>query len=134
MCPRLAHVLFAHVLFAHVLFGCLPGLALDALAGVTDSLAFVRLRLTDLSNIGGYLADLLLVDAFDRDPGRRRDLKGNPVGSIHHHRVAKSEGELDLIGPFGGGPVTDPDDLEVFGETLRYTHDHVVDQATGQSV
>src|SRR6188768_2552556 len=58
----------------------LSGLALDVLAGVPDALALVRLGLADLANVGGHLADLLLVDAPHDDPGRDGHLELDAVG------------------------------------------------------
>src|SRR4249919_3320230 len=54
----------------------LAGLAHDALAGVTDALALVRLGLADLANVGRDLTDELLVVAAHDDARRLRDLEG----------------------------------------------------------
>src|SRR6476661_6991146 len=45
----------------------LAGLAQHALVGVADALALVRLGLADLADVGGHLADELLVEALHRD-------------------------------------------------------------------
>src|SRR4249920_183872 len=58
----------------------LPGLAQHALAGVADALALVRLGLADLADVGGHLADELLVDARHHDAVRRGHLEGDAVG------------------------------------------------------
>ena len=49
----------------------LSDLAADVLAGVPHALALVGLGLAQLADVGGDLADLLLVDALDTEPGRR---------------------------------------------------------------
>ena len=48
----------------------LSDLAADVLAGVAHALALVRVGLAQLADVGGDLADQLLVDAGDREPGR----------------------------------------------------------------
>src|SRR4249920_115454 len=48
----------------------LAGLAADDLAGVADALALVRLGLARGADLGGDLADELLVDPDDGQPGR----------------------------------------------------------------
>src|SRR5690348_2892121 len=60
--------------------GRLPGLPEHPLVGVADALALVGLGLADLADVGGDLADELLVGAPHRDAGRRRHLEGHPVG------------------------------------------------------
>ena len=50
----------------------LPDLPADVLALVADALALVRLGRAHLADLGGDLADLLLVDALDDDLRRRR--------------------------------------------------------------
>ena len=47
----------------HGLLARLSGLAADDLAGVAHALALVRVGLAELADVGGDLADLLLVDA-----------------------------------------------------------------------
>src|SRR4051794_21897834 len=54
---------------AHGLLARLSGLAANDLALVADTLALVRLRLADLADVGGGLADLLLVDAGHDEAG-----------------------------------------------------------------
>src|SRR5882757_2339816 len=55
----------------------LAGLAADVLAGVAHALALVGLRLAGGANLGGDLADQLLVDADDREAGRVLDFEGD---------------------------------------------------------
>src|SRR3990172_7156442 len=56
----------------------LAGLAADPLAGVLDALALVRLGLAGGPDLGGHLADQLLVDAHDRHPRRALHLPPHP--------------------------------------------------------
>src|SRR5438046_852687 len=72
----------------------LPGLALHVLARIAHSLALVGLGLADLADVGGDLADDLLVDPLHRDPGGHRHLEGDAVGRVDDDRVAEPEGEL----------------------------------------
>src|ERR1700759_1946542 len=54
-----------------VRLGTLADLSADVLALVADALALVRLRRTHLANLGGRLADHLLVRSLDGHLGRR---------------------------------------------------------------
>src|SRR6266550_6392005 len=112
----------------------LAGLAQDALAGVADALALVGLGLADLADVGRHLADQLLVGPPDGDAGRGRNLEGDPLGGIDVDGVGEAEGQFDLVGALGRGPVADADDLEVAGETVGDADDHVVDQGAGEPV
>src|SRR5580765_224454 len=72
--PRLASCVMlggpsSKLLLAADLAG-LAGLAADLLAGVLHALALVGLRLAGRPDLGGDLADELLVDADDRQAGR----------------------------------------------------------------
>src|SRR6185503_13088097 len=60
-----------------VTLGTLADLSPDVLAFVPDPLALVRLRRADLSDLGGRLADDLLVDPAHDDLRRDRDLEGD---------------------------------------------------------
>jgi hypothetical protein len=74
----------------------LAGLAADALPGVADALALVGLRLSRLPDAGGHLADELLVDADDGQPGRVLDLEADPRRRVDLDRVAVAQVELEL--------------------------------------
>src|SRR5579883_227850 len=56
--------------------GGLAGLAANDFTLVTDPLALVRLDRAELANVGGYRADLFLVDAFDPQAGREPFVRG----------------------------------------------------------
>src|SRR4051794_13498463 len=101
----------------------LPGLAQHALAGVTDALALVGLGLADLADVGGDLADRLLVDALHDDAGRRRHLERDAVGRLDRDRVTEPEGEIELARTSSGGAVADAHDLELLGEAGRHADD-----------
>src|SRR5918992_250096 len=68
-----------------VLLGGLAGLAAHGLARVAHALALVRVGLAQRADLGRDLADLLLVDALDGQPGRRADLERDPVGGLDAH-------------------------------------------------
>src|SRR6478735_7054674 len=53
----------------HGLLTSLSDLAADLLARIAHALALVRVGLAQLANVGGNLADLLLVDALHREAG-----------------------------------------------------------------
>ena len=78
------------------LLGCLPGLAHDPLAGIADALALVGLGLAQLADVGGDLADLLLVDALDDDPGGATGTsKVTPSGASTLTGWREAEGQLE---------------------------------------
>src|SRR5512142_2570373 len=74
----------------------LPDLAADDLTLVTHALALVRLRRADLADVRGDLAHPLLVDAGDREPGRRLHGERDTVRGGHGDRVAEAERELEV--------------------------------------
>src|SRR4051794_21823454 len=57
---------------------CFPCFALDVLARVPDTLALVRLGLADLADVGGHLADGLLVDPLHDDASRLGHFEADP--------------------------------------------------------
>src|SRR6185312_13607513 len=63
----------------------------DLLAGIADALALVWLGRTEAADLGGHLADALLVVALDQDFGLRRRLDADAFGRIKHHRMGKPE-------------------------------------------
>src|SRR5688572_431069 len=112
----------------------LPGLLGDVLAEVPDALALVGLGLADLADVGGDLADRLLVDALHDDAVRGGGLEADALGGVDRDRVAEAEGEIELVGALGGGAVADADDLELLDELLVDAHHHVVDERPDEAV
>src|SRR3954468_14612998 len=117
-----------------VLLPGLSGLALDALAGVADALALVGLGLADLADVGGDLADRLLVDALHRDARRRGHLELDALRRLHADGVAEAERELDGVRALRGGAVADADDLQLLHEAVGDAEHHVVDQRARETV
>src|SRR4051812_22589910 len=76
--------------------GGLAGLLPDELALVPHALALVRLGLADLADVGGDLTDELLVDAPDRDPGRRRYLELDALRRRDVDRVGEPQRQLEV--------------------------------------
>ena len=101
---------------------------------VAHALALVGLGLADRPDVGGDLADHLLVDALHHDAGRRRHLEGDAVGGVDLHRVAEAERQLEASLPWQRGAVADADDLELLAEAVGDADDHVVDQRADQAV
>src|SRR5215471_15681745 len=112
---------------------CLAGLALHALAQVAHALALVGLGLADLANVGGDLANRLLVDAAHGDPGRRRYLELDALRRLDAHRMTETQCELDRVA-LCRGAVADADDLELLREALRHADHHVADERTSETV
>src|SRR4051812_40826682 len=111
----------------------LPDLELDEFALVADALALVRVGLAQLADVGGDLADLLLVDAAYDELRRALHLEADALGGQDRHRVAVAEGELE-VRSLGGDAVADAADLHRLGVAVGDTGDHVGDQAAGQAV
>src|SRR3954453_9025771 len=112
----------------------LSDLAADVLAGVTDALALVGLGLAELADVGGHLADELLVDARDAEPGRAVHREGDAGGGVEDDRVAVAELELEGGGALGQAAVADAHYLEPLLIGVRHADAHVVDQLAGPPV
>src|SRR5258708_11384228 len=102
----------------------LADLPADVLALVADALALVRLGWPHLADLGGDLADLLLVDALDDDLGRRRYLVGDAGRRVLDHRVGEADVELQRS-PAQRCAVADALDLQLLLEALGHALDHV---------
>src|SRR3954469_7322611 len=90
----------------------LAGLAHHVFAAVANPLALVGLGLAELADVGGHLADQLLVDALDAEPRLVLDREGDAVGGVEDDRVAVAELELQLGRALGQDAVAHADDLE----------------------
>src|SRR6476620_4685772 len=111
----------------------LAGLAADVLAGVARALALVGLRLAGGTDLGGDLADQLLVDADDREAGRVLDFEGDALGRVDLDLVAVAQVELELLAAQCRA-VADAGDLEALPIAVGHADDHVIDQRPGQPV
>src|SRR5262245_10473417 len=89
----------------------LSSLAADDLALVLHALALVRLRRTDLADVRGDLAHLLLVDARHVEQRGALDGEGDPLGGLHDDRVAEAQRELQ-VAALGGDAVAGAGDLQ----------------------
>src|SRR5215469_5631463 len=118
---------------SHVLLPSLSDLAADLLARVTHALALVRVGLAELADFRGDLADLLLVDPLDDEPGRGLHPQRDPVWRGDRHRVAVTERELHPAA-LGLDPVADPDDLQGLAVPLGHAGHHVGDQGARKPV
>src|SRR4051794_16887028 len=117
----------------HGLLTGLSDLATDLLACVANALALVRVGLAQLADVGGDLADQLLVDALHREAGRVLDGKVDAVRSLDGDGVAVAEGELEVAAP-GRDTVAGAVDLHLLLVALGDPEDHVVDEGAGQAV
>src|SRR6185503_15296244 len=111
----------------------LAGLAADVLARVADALALVRLGLARGADLGGDLADELLVDADDGEPRRVLDLEADPGRRVDLDRVAVAQVELELLA-VERGTVADAGDLEALAVAVGHPDDHVVHERPGEAV
>src|SRR5690242_18366354 len=87
-------------------------LELDVLTGVTNALALVRLGLTIATDLGGHLADLLLVRALDQDLRLRRGLDRDALGRRVDDRVREAERQVQVLA-LRLCAIADADELEL---------------------
>src|SRR5680860_1397219 len=103
-------------------------------ADVSHALAFVRLRLAQLADIGCNLADLLLVDPMDGELRCRLDGEGHTLGSLKRHRMAEAEAQFDGRRAPCDNTVADTDEFEFLLVPLGHADHHVVDQRARKAV
>src|SRR3972149_7857866 len=111
----------------------LAGLLAHVLVLVADPLALVGLGLADLADVGGNLADLLLVVAAHNDRCGGRGLELDPLGRNHVHRVGVSDLDLEVVA-LHRGAVADAHDRQALLVALGHALDHVRDQRAGEPV
>src|SRR5690349_13358684 len=116
-----------------VRLGTLAHLSADVLSLVADSLALVGLGRAHLADLGGRLADHLLVGPLDDDLRRRGHLKRDAGARLDRHRVRVADVELE-VGALERRAIADALDLELLLEALRDSLDHVRDERPRQSV
>src|SRR6478735_1424542 len=110
----------------------LPFLAEDVLAAVLDALAFVGLGLAPATDLGGELADRLLVDPADLDRDLIGGLHFDTLGHVEIDVVAVAELQLELAA-LRLRTVADAGDLQHLGEALGDTFDQVRHQRALQA-
>src|SRR5471032_807438 len=76
--------------------------AADLLAGIANSFALVGLRRIVSANIGGGLADDVLIDAFDADLGVIRHGDFHFRGDVEQNGMRFAEAEVELLALDGG--------------------------------
>src|SRR6185295_8932594 len=110
-------------------------LAGNVLALIANALALVGLWRPRGANLGGELADLLLVDAGHRDDfllgSRHLDLDARR--DLVHHIVAESDLQLQIVLALHGRAETDAVDLERLRIALRAALDQVEDLRAGHA-
>src|SRR5690606_1769382 len=79
------------------------------------------------------LADLLLVDPGYGEFGGRFHREGDAVGRLDRHRMAVTEGELEVAALLLHA-VADAEDFHLLLVALGDTGDHLVEQGPGQAV
>src|ERR1035437_1691491 len=111
----------------------LAGLAADDLAEIVDALALVRLGLSGSSDLGGNLADQLLVDPGHREVGRVFEFEADAVRRHDLDRVAVAEVQLQLVADLRGA-IADTCDLERLAVAVRHADHHVGDERSGKAM
>src|SRR5690349_14360496 len=107
-----------------VRLGTLTDLSPHVLPFVADALALVGLGRANLADLGGRLADHLLVRSLDDDLGRRRHFERDAGAWLDRDRVRVANGELE-VGALERRAIADALDLELLLEALRDALDHV---------
>src|SRR6266516_6740044 len=111
----------------------LARLAADLLAGVAHALALVGVGAAQAADLGGHLADLLLVDALDGETGRGGDGELDARRGLDRHRVREAEAE-DQVRALCLDAVADSVDLHLLLVALGDAVDHVGHQRAGEPV
>src|SRR5690606_32742789 len=101
-------------------------LADDLLASIANALALVRLRFAILADLGGNLANHLLVDARNGDFGRLADGERNALRRLVDDVMAETESQLQVLA-LHGGTVADAGDLELLFEAFLHTLEDIDD-------
>src|ERR1019366_678732 len=102
-------------------------LAEDVFANVFHALAFVRLGRTEAADLGGDVADFLLVDAGDHDLGRLRRRDRDAFRDREVYVVAEAELQVQRLA-LHRGAVADAGDLQPLLEALGHARDQIGDQ------
>src|SRR5678815_4683016 len=87
-------------------------LQLDLLARIPHALALVRLRRTEVADVGGNLADLLHVRALDDDFRLARRFDGDALGRGVDDRVREAERQIQVLA-LRRRAIADADELEL---------------------
>src|SRR5690606_22026901 len=111
----------------------LAGLAAHALAQVAHALALVGLRRADPANPRSDLANQLLVDPLDTDPGRGLEHKSDPLRRVDPHRVGEAERQHEGLA-LKLRAVPHAVDLQVLAVPLGDAVHHICHQRPRQSV
>src|SRR5579863_919780 len=105
--------------------GCrFTGLAPNRLGRVLDSLALVRVRRPEFTNLRRHRSEQLPIGALERDGHLLLDLCGHTGRQLVYDRMRIPEGQIDLL-RLGLGAVSDAVYLEHAGEALAHSLDHV---------
>src|SRR5579859_1592784 len=83
----------------------------DIFTQITDPRSLVNLGRLDAADLGGGLADQILVRSLDRQKGLLLDIDRHTLGQVQDDWMAKAQGHAELS-LFHGGTVTHALDLE----------------------
>src|SRR5574343_1135064 len=97
--------------------------------GITNTLAFIWLRLAICTNLGGNLTDLLLIRTLNQDFGLGRTLNLHTCGHLVRHRVRKAERQIQGV-TLSLGTITNANQLQLAFEALGYAGHHVAEVCT----
>src|SRR5262249_34786818 len=111
----------------------LPDLLAHDLAYVADALALVDVGCAERADVGGHLADRLLVRALDAHADLLLDADLDPFGDREPDRMRVAQGEDDVLA-FDLRLVSDSLDLEILREPVRNAFDRIRDEAAHETM
>src|SRR5438876_483745 len=100
---------------------------------VANAFALVWLGWPDLANVGGRLADLLSVDAFDGDLGGAFDLELDARWGRHIHRMRITNRQHE-VSALHLCSIADALELQCLAEAGGDAGDHICDQRAGEAM
>ncbi|BAK12911.1 50S ribosomal protein L18 RplR [Pantoea ananatis AJ13355] len=95
--------------------------------GVTDTLAFIRLRTTVGAQVSCNLADHLLISAFQHDFSLSRTLCSDTRGQLVINWMRKAQRQVNYVA-FYGSTITNTNQLQLLSEAFGNTDNHCVQQ------
>src|SRR4051812_27141480 len=107
-------------------------LQLDLLARIPHALALVRLRRTEVADVGGNLADLLHVRALDQDFRLGRRLDRDALGRGVDDRMREAERQVQVLA-LHRRAIADADELELALVTLADAEHDVREMRTDRA-
>src|SRR5215472_8779057 len=111
----------------------LAGLLLQHFTGVADALLLIRIRPSQLTDVGGHLANELPIDAGHRHMRLLVDCDVDSRRDVEDHRMRIAEREVHLLA-LHFRAVANADDVEILAEPFGDALDGVGDETAREAV